>query len=204
MRPLERRIIDISYKNKMSHIGSCITAVGIIDHIYATKRIDDIFVLSNGHAGVALYAVLEKYGLGDADALFAKHGVHPNTDTHIACSSGSLGHGIGIAVGLALAERVRRVYCLLSDGECAEGSVWEALRIASDEKLDNLKVYLNANGYGATGPVNSTELSVRLGTFFPVEAWLTSMMGWPEYLQGIEGHYHVLTKEEYECLTLSS
>ena len=148
MLPLERRIIDLSYKHKLSHIGSCITAVHIIDEIFAEKG-DGIFVLSNGHAGLALYVVMEKYGLGDADALLTKHGIHPNTDAHIFCSTGSLGHGIGIAVGAAMSDRSRKVYCLISDGECAEGSVWEALRIAAEQHLDNLIVHLNANGYGA-------------------------------------------------------
>lgn len=200
MLPLERRIIDISYKNKMSHIGSCITAVGIIDHIYATKGVSDLFVLSNGHAGVALYAVLEKYHGWDAEELYAKHGVHPNTDPEhgIICSSGSLGHGIGVAVGLAIAEPKRTVHVLLSDGECAEGSVWESLQIASDLKLKNLRVYLNANGYGATDKIDAASLTARLGAFFPVEAWLTDMVGWPEYLQGVQAHYHILTDEEYE------
>lgn len=200
MSPLERRIIDISYQHQMSHIGSCLTAVGIIDRIFAEKG-DAPFVLSNGHAGVALYAVMEKYGLGDAHALYDKHGVHPNTDTHIACSSGSLGHGIGIAVGMALADKTRKVYCLLSDGECAEGSVFEALAVATEQNLSNLIVHVNANGYGANREIDGNALTARLMTFFrKVIVHRTNLCDWPEYLYGVQAHYHILQKEEYDAL----
>jgi transketolase len=199
MNSLERRVIDISYKHKTSHIGSCLTAVNIIDKIFEEKQ-DAPFILSAGHAGVALYAVLEKYGLGDAEELYRKHGVHPNTDVHIACSSGSLGHGIGIAVGMALADRTRVVYCLLSDGECAEGSVWEALRIAAECHLDNLRVHVNANGYGANCEIDGNALTQRLRAFFPCTVHRTNLCEWPEYLRGLQGHYHVLQKDEYDAL----
>ena len=80
MNKLERRIIDISYKLKLSHISSCLMAVGIIDEIYKVKAKDDIFILSNGHAGLALYTILEKYEGHNAEKLTLKHGTHPNRD----------------------------------------------------------------------------------------------------------------------------
>lgn len=203
MNKLERRVIDISYKHGLSHIGSCLTSVRIIDAMYQVKKKDDIFILSNGHAGLALYVVLEKFEDKDAEALYVKHGVHPNRDIDdgIYVSTGSLGHGIGIAVGMALSNRKRDVYVLTSDGELAEGSCWEALRIASENRLENLKIGINSNGWGAYGQIDSDWLDTRLQLFYPTLMYRTNLFAWPAYLQGLEGHYHVLTKEEYETLT---
>ncbi|MGA1049672.1 MAG: hypothetical protein ACO3UU_16835, partial [Minisyncoccia bacterium] len=105
MNSLEKRIIDISYKEKIGHLSSNLNAVNIIDEIYQTKNKDDAFILSSGHAALALYAVLEKYHNLNAEALFHKHGVHPHRDidNNIYCSTGSLGLGITVAVGYALA-----------------------------------------------------------------------------------------------------
>ena len=146
-KELKKRTIEISYEKGLSHLGSCLTAVDIIEEIYNTKKPDEKFVLSAGHSGLALYCVLEKHGGRDAEDIFDHHGVHPDRcrDCGIDCSAGSLGHGIGIAVGFALGDRSRNVYCLISDGECAEGSVWEALRISQEQNLTNLQLYVNIN-----------------------------------------------------------
>jgi len=160
----------------------------------------DIFVLSCGHAGLALYVVLEKYLKHDAEELFEKHGVHPNRDIEngIWCSTGSLGHGLGIAVGMALADRKRKVYCLLSDGEMMEGSVWEALRIAREQRLDNLKVYLNMNGYGAYKVIDRPELIQLINANnFPIEICETHSYEFP-FLTGVGAHYHVMSTEDYQ------
>ena len=68
-KDLKKRIFDISFRHKLSHLGSCLTAVDIIDEIYSIKKPDERFVLSSGHAGLALYVVLEKYNQGDATGL---------------------------------------------------------------------------------------------------------------------------------------
>lgn len=197
---LERRVIDISYKNKLSHIGSCLTTVRLIDGIFQVKEKNDVFILSNGHAGLALYVVLEKYGFGDAEKLFKKHGVHPNRDIKhgIYCTSGSLGHGLGIGIGMALADKTRNVYVMMSDGECAEGSVWEALRIAAELRLENLRIEVVSNGYGAYGKVDADWLELRLQSVYPTLVQRVNLYAWPEYLQGLSAHYKVLSKEEYE------
>ena len=200
-KDLKRRILDISYKKKLSHIGSCLTAVDIIDEIYKTKKPDEKFVLSSGHAGLALYTVIEEYEGVDAEQIFDHHGVHPDRcfKCGLFCSTGSLGHGLGIAVGMALADRTKNVYCLISDGECAEGSIWEALRIANEQRLNNLKVYLNENGFGAYR---------RLYSVVPIwddnDIWYdpiichTTMDGWPEWLQGLNAHYVTMDKAKYK------
>ena len=197
---LEKRIIDISFKYKTSHLGSCLTTVRLIDAIYQVKKPKDIFILSVGHAGLALYVVLEKnYGI-NAEYLFKKHGVHPNRDLgdKIIASTGSLGHGIGIAVGMAIANKKRNVYVLMSDGECAEGSVWEALRVASELRLDNLKVMVVCNGYSAYGKVDVNWLDMRLVNFFPVICQRVNLYSGPEFLQGLKAHYHIMDKKDYD------
>lgn len=200
---LERQVIDISYKKKLSHIGSCLTAVRLIDMIFQAKKKEEPFILSNGHAGLALYVVLEKWGYAHAEELFDKHGVHPNRDiaNGIYASSGSLGHGLGIAVGMAIADRTRDVYVMVSDGEMAEGSCWEALRIAGELRLENLKVMVNANGYSAYAKTDIDVMDLRMQYFYPSLTQRTNMYSFPEYLQGLAGHYAVLTKEQYEELT---
>src|SRR4051812_33407854 len=113
-KDLKKRIIEISYKHKLSHLGSCLTAVDIIDEIFQVKKPNEKFVLSSGHAGLALYVVLEKYEKKDfdgnlipldAEEIFEHHGTHPDRckACHLDCSTGSLGQGLPIAVGMALA-----------------------------------------------------------------------------------------------------
>lgn len=200
---LKRRIVDISYKKRLSHISSCLTAVDLIDNIYKVKKEDEPFVLDNGHAGVALYTVLEKYYFKDAEKLFDKHGVHPNRDTEnkIFCSTGSLGQGLPISVGMALADRGKNVYVLTSDGAMAEGSNWEALRIAGEKRLENLRVTVNANGYTALGKSDTDLLDTRLQFFFPCLVIKTDVFDLPDWIQGVDGHYVVLDEEKYKELT---
>jgi transketolase len=197
---LEERILQISYKKGLSHLSSCLTSVGIIDKMFKVRREGEPFVLDNGHAGLALYVVLEKYYFKDAVVLFDKHGVHPNRDVenNIYASAGSLGHGIGIAVGMALANRKRAVHVLTSDGAMAEGSNWEALRIAGEQRLENMRIAVNANGTGAYGKIDTDLLEMRLKLFYPCLLFRTNMFKWSDYLQGVEGHYKVLNAKEFE------
>ena len=198
MNSLEKRIVDISYKHKLSHLGSCLTTVNILDKIYKMKKKDEPLILSNGHAGLALYVILEAYEGQDAEKLFLENGVHPNLDIDkgIWCTTGSLGQGITVAVGMAMADRGRTVYCVMSDGECTEGSVWEALRIASDQKLENLRVGVVAKGYGAYGKVDVEVLDQRLNMFYPTMVFRANIFGFPGWMQGLDGHYTVIDSEE--------
>lgn len=202
MTKLEERVLDISYKKGLSHIGSCLTSVGLIDKIYLAKKGNDKFVLANGHAGLALYVILEKFEKKDAEALFEKHGVHPNRDVEngIWVSSGSLGQALPIAVGMAIADKTRDIFVLTSDGDMAEGSNWEALRIAAELRLENLKIMVNANGYSAYKKVDSEWLDLRMQYFYPSLLMQTNLYEWPEYLQGLAGHYTVLSEDQYKEL----
>lgn len=174
--------------------------VDTIDKIYSVKKKDEPFILSNGHAGLALYVVLEKYEGQDAEKLLEKHGVHPNRDMSegIWASTGSLGHGVGIALGMALADKARNVYVLTSDGECAEGSVWETLAIARKYQIENLRITLIANGYSAYDKVDTDDLDMRINSFYPTLTVRTNLYAWPDWLQGLNAHYVVMNEEQYK------
>jgi len=202
MNDVEKRIIEISYREKISHLSSNLNAVNIIEEIYKNKQADEPFILSSGHAALAWYVVLEKYLGKDADYLFHKHGVHPhrNTEDGLPCSTGSLGMGLTVAAGYALADRGRRVYCLISDGECGEGSIWEALRFIYESRLDNLEVYVNVNGMIAYDFIDREYIIQRLRAFLPrINIRNTTPPSWP-FAQGILTHYYVLKPEDLDKL----
>ena len=197
---LKKRILEIAYKHKLSHLGSYLSAVDIIDEIYHSKNEEDIFILSSGHAALALYVVLEKYEDKNAEELFIKHGGHPHRDeaNSIYCSTGSLGLGITVAVGRALANKNRKVHVLISDGESAEGSVWEALRFIQESNLTNIEVYVNVNGYAAYDKVDIKYLVDRLKVFLPsINIRYTNVNQYP-FLRGLNAHYHVMSEEDYK------
>ena len=202
MVSLKKRILEIAYKNKLSHLGSYLSSVDIIDEIYSKKSKDDIFILSSGHAALALYVILEKYEGKDAEELFQKYGGHPHRaeEDGIYCSTGSLGTGITIAVGRAVANPKRKVYVLISDGECAEGSIWESLRFIKEHPVNNIEVHVNVNGYAAYDKIDSEYLVTRLKAFLPhINLHYTTVNQTP-FLKGINAHYHVMSEEDYKSL----
>ena len=199
MKELYKRLLDICYERQLHHLGSYFSALQIIDEIYSQKNDDDIFILSNGHAVVALYVILEKYYGLDAVELHEKYCDHPkrNELDKLHCSTGSLGMGVTVAVGRALANPDRDVYCLLSDGECAEGSVWEALRFAYENKVTNLKLYVNANGWAAYDAVDLDYLEKRIKAFHPDVNYVRTTV---EHfgLKGLHAHYTNFNEEQYK------
>ncbi len=184
---IRRLILDQSKRANVGHIGSCLCVAEILAALYGEvmkgKPGDadrDRFILSKGHAALALYAVLRLLGeITDeelntfcCDGSF--FGVHPERAVPgIDFSTGSLGHGLSIAVGAALAARMqksqRRLFCLISDAECNEGSVWEAVMFAAHHKLHNLHVIIDANGQQAFGltrdVLNASNLNERWKSF---------------------------------------
>src|ERR1022692_4593410 len=159
---IRRMILKHSKRANVGHIGSCLCVVEIIAALYSgVLRIPspsspdrDRFILSKGHAALALYAALVLRGSLPEDALDSfcgdgsLLGVHPEAAlTGVDFSTGSLGQGLSIAVGSALAARMqdssRRSFCLISDGECNEGSVWEAAMFAAHHRLGNLKAVID-------------------------------------------------------------
>jgi transketolase len=200
MVELKKRLIEIAYKYKLGHLGSYFSALEIINSIYQKMNKDDIFILSSGHAALALYVCLEKYRGQDAEALFIKHGGHPHWDEEagIHCSTGSLGLGITIALGRAVANPNRKVFVLVSDGECAEGSVWEALKTIVEEKINNIEVHVNVNGYAAYKEVDTKYLTQRLQAFYPdINIHYTTVEHFT-FLKGLNAHYHVMGETDYQ------
>ena len=197
---LKRRVIEISKKHNLSHIGSCLTMIDILAKIYEKKGCRDVVVVSNGHAGLAQYVCLEAYNGKNADDLYRKHGVHPNYELAdgIYASTGSLGHGIGIAVGYALADRTRTVYVTMSDGELAEGSVYESLQIASAQKLENLEIHINANGYGAYRRIYPYKIAEMTCIFGNLDVKIHHTEFEFPFLEGLDAHYMTLNDEQYQ------
>jgi transketolase len=181
---MKNKILKYSFEHKMTHIGSCLTACPIIEEIYKKKKPEDKVVISCGHAHMAHAMVA---GL--------KPGVHCDKEYGCDVSTGSLGQGLPIALGMAIVDKEHEVYCLISDGECAEGSIWEALRIKSDNAITNLHIYVNANGFGAYDPIDIDVLEQRLRMFSPdVEFRRTQV-------DGLKDHYRLVTEEEYAKVT---
>lgn len=154
-KKLRNRILEVALRDEMGHIPSALSILDLVRNVYDIKTDEDQFVLSKGHGCMALYAVLESKGLINWDSKLMGH---PLRGGPILASTGSLGHGLPMAVGLALAKKIKgengRVFCLIGDGECNEGTVWESLLLANHHYLDNLVVIVDDNG--------SSERALRL------------------------------------------
>jgi transketolase len=169
-RRLRRIILDQSKRAHVGHIGSALSVADILAALYGSVlRIPapddpdrDRFILSKGHAALALYAALHLAGFLEAELLDtycadgSLLGVHPENElTGVDFSTGSLGHGLSMGAGAALAARLqdseRRVFVLASDAELNEGSSWEALMFASHHGLSNLVAIVDVNGQQALG-----------------------------------------------------
>lgn len=179
---LARRIrlhaVEMTSRGKSSHIGSVLGMADIIAALYGEVmdfRPDDPswpqrdrMILSKGHAGAGVYAALAEVGFFDAELLqdhcadgsiFSGHVSHKGVPG-VEVSTGSLGHGLGIAAGMAYAakldERQHRVFCVMSDGECDEGSVWEAAMFAAHHGLTNLVAVIDYNKIQSLDTVANT------------------------------------------------
>lgn len=200
---IKKRLLDIAYRYKLSHLGSFLSSIDIIDDILSNQKPEDIFILSSGHAALAMYVCNEKYFNIDAEKMFVKHGGHPHLDelNHIYCSTGSLGLGITIAVGRAIANPNRQVNVLISDGECAEGSVWEALSLIHTLKLTNITVHVNINGFSAYDVIDVDYLKNKLISFLPgIKLHHTTVEQFP-FLIGLNAHYHIMSETDYNTVT---
>ena len=170
---LRENVIDMIVEGKAGHIGGDMSVMEILTEIYfdqmniSPENMDDPgrdkFIMSKGHSVEAYYAVLAAKGffdIKDVIATFSKFGSpfigHPNNKLPgIEMNSGSLGHGLPVSVGMALAGKMDkkdyRVYTVMGDGEVAEGSVWEGAMAASHYKLDNLCAVVDRNRLQISG-----------------------------------------------------
>jgi len=147
---MQEIIKDISRRRSLSHLGSCFTSLPIINEIYGLKKDTELCIISCGHAHLAHAVVMESYGvIESAEDTIIKNGIHCDIKSGCDCSTGSLGQGLPIALGMAMADRSRNVYCLISDGESSEGTIWEVANVMHKYYVYNLIIYCNWNGWGA-------------------------------------------------------
>ena len=192
-RRIRARVVEMSNVAETPHLGSSLSCVDMLVAAYwGVLRIDpqkpldpdrDRFILSKGHAATALYVTLAERGFFDPKLLdtYNEDGAalpeHPGLQCvpGVEAATGSLGHGLPIALGMALAARIEnrpsRSLVLMSDGECEEGSVWEAAMFAPAQKLDTVTVMIDYNKWQATGRSDEIMALAPL-----VEKWLA--FGW--------------------------
>jgi len=168
------RIIQLSNKGRIPHLASALSCTDILAAAYWGGALEitpdnaalpsrDRFILSKGHAATALYAALAEKGIleeaaywqtGEYGAALAEQPA-PDCAAGVEWATGSLGHGLAAGIGMALASRIQgnpfRVMVLVSDGECNEGSTWEAALFAPAHRLTNLAVVIDSNKWQATG-----------------------------------------------------
>jgi transketolase len=192
---MRKETVRLSRIAGAGHYSSTFSAAELLVALYyATLRIKplepdwpdrDRFVLSKGHAAIGLYPILSDLGFFDAKLLDnytrlgSPFGDHPDMKKvkGIDFSSGSLGHGLSIGVGLALAARMQardhRVFCLLGDGELAEGQIWEAAMSAAHFKLGSLVAIVDRNGLCIDGPTEEVMSVEPLAERFQGFGWDT-------------------------------
>ena len=171
---LRKRIVEISSFAKIPHLGSCFSCLDILVYLYweelsinpknPNEPSRDRFILSKGHGAPALFQVLAEKNFfplerlnefGKNGSLFHEHPPKPGYIPGIEAATGSLGHGLSMGVGMALASKLSnknyKTYVLISDGECNEGTIWEAALLAPTLNLDKLTVIIDFNKWQATG-----------------------------------------------------
>lgn len=195
--------VAMTSRGKSSHVGSVLSMVDILAVLYgAVLQIDplnsrddkrDRFILSKGHAGAGVYAALAERGFMPVEQLQSHYQDGSDLSGHVShknipgveLSTGSLGHGLPVATGMALSAmrdaKKHRVFALLSDGECGEGSNWEAIMFAAHHRLFNLVAIIDYNKLQSLATVKET---LDLEPF--IDKWLA--FGW--HVIEVDGHDH--------------
>ena len=190
---IRKNIVKTVTEAKSGHPGGSLSSVEIATAIYFTQMDitpdnvastnRDRFVLSKGHASPLLYSVLAEKGLIEEEELLTFRKINSRLQGHpsmrklpgVDMSTGSLGHGISCAVGMALANKYNkedhRIYTILGDGECQEGQVWEAAMAASHYKLDNLLAFVDHNGLQIDGNVTDVMNPTPIDEKFKAFGW---------------------------------
>ncbi len=186
-----KRLLQMHYNAHAGHIGpnlSILEAIMTLFHEVMNK--DDRFILSKGHAAGALYVTLWSLGLVDDADLdsFCQDGTHFAGHPHgnlpsVMFPTGSLGHGPGLACGLALAavqhNDHRRIWCLCGDGEWEEGSCWEALVFATHHRLDNITFMIDCNGLQGFDSVHNVT---------SIDSWEGRLASFGASVRTVNGH----------------
>lgn len=208
---IRRHAVEMTHLSGGSHIGAVMSAADIIGVLYAEildYRADeprwdgrDRFILSKGHAGASIYAALAESGFFDPDELKTHYANGSRLSGHVShhvpgvdLSTGSLGHGLSAGAGMALAakkdKKKHRVYVVLGDGECDEGSVWEAVLFANHFRLDNLTAVVDHNHMQS---LDTCENTLELESL--ADKWAT--FGW-NVLEA-DGHDHAALKKAFSA-----
>lgn len=202
-RRIRLHAVNMTSQGGSSHIGAILSMADIVAVLYgdvlnvdakAPRRPDrDRFILSKGHAGAGVYAALAESGFFPLEKLKSHYQDGSDLSGHVShkgipgveLSTGSLGHGLPVGAGMAYAAKIKsashRVFVLLSDGECDEGSNWEAILFAAHHKLDNLVVIVDYNKIQSLAPVAET-----LGLEPFTDKWRS--FGWS--VVEVDGHNH--------------
>lgn len=213
---IRRHIVEMTHRGNSSHVGSGLSISDVLAVLYGkVLRVDpdnprrpdrDRFILSKGHAGAAVYAALAEREFFPTEQLlqhyqngsiFSGHVSHKGVPG-VEFSTGSLGHGLGVAAGMALAAKRTgksyRSFALLSDGECDEGSNWEAILFAAHHKLDNLVVAIDYNKIQSLASITET---LELEPF--ADKWRA--FGWS--VHEADGHDHAALGAAFDAASAS-
>jgi len=210
---IRQRTIETSARAKIPHLGSCLSCVELLTTLYwqelninptapnSPKR--DRFVLSKGHGAPVLFQVLAERGFfpverlsefGQPGSVFHEHPPKPGYIPGVEAATGSLGHGLPMALGMAIAQRIQgeqnRCYALLSDGECNEGSIWEAAMFAAGQRMNHLTAIIDYNKWQATGRSQEVMALEPLAAKWEAFGWHT---------QQIDGHNFEAIKEALDA-----
>lgn len=169
-KQVRKKVLDLSSEYQDGHIASSFSQIEILVALYdGVMGKDDRFILSKGHGCLSFYEMLRRKGFNP------KISGHPDIepDQGIVCTTGSLGHGLPIGVGMAFAKKFLgkpgHVFVLVGDGECQEGTIWESLNLARKFKLDNLTIIVDHNKLQALASVedimDETNLKAKAESF---------------------------------------
>ena len=190
LKEIKQTMLKMVHNANVSHIGAALSVVDILYSLYfnvadisdknITNNDRDIVVLSKGHSSAALYSVLYHRGLLEKsmidnysldDGSLPCH-IDKEKSPYFEVSTGSLGHGASIAVGMALAKKMDKlsghVYVVCGDGECNEGSLWEAVMFAASHNMNNLTIIIDFNCFQAFGATNSVINQSNLAERFKI------------------------------------
>ncbi|MGD2142447.1 MAG: transketolase [Candidatus Bathyarchaeota archaeon] len=194
LKDLRKRVLRTVAEARSGHLGASLSVIDILAVLYFLKMKHDPsnpkwpdrdrLILSKGHAAPALYAVLAEVGyikieeLNSLREMGSRLQGHPNTETPgVDVGTGSLGQGLSIAIGMALAAKMNgaehRIYVLMGDGELDEGQVWEAALTASHHGLDNIIVIVDRNEYQLTGTTDEIKSLKPLEAKWKAFGWET-------------------------------
>ena len=201
-----KKIIEISQTVNALHLGGALSSIEVVDFIYyrlLKLYKDSKFIMSKGHGSIAQYIALNSLGTISDEELSkyctseGKLGCHPDIgNPGIHASTGSLGHGLGLCVGIAQAYKIKsknqKIITLISDGELQEGSTWESLMMAANLNLDNLIIFVDHNGSQSFG-----ETKITHPAFYPI---IDKLVSFNCDLESVNGHEAAQMDEAFNKL----